>query len=95
MNTSVEETFGMTTLEAMACGTPVVVYDKTAVPEIVTEKVGFITQAGDINKLFNNVNKVLSGCIDRTACREYSLQFDKKILYQQYVNLYKEKQQTL
>lgn len=95
VNTSVEETFGMTTLEAMACGTPVVVYDKTAVPEIVTEKVGFITQAGDINKLFNNVNKVLSGCIDRTACREYSLQFDKKILYQQYVNLYKEKQQTL
>ncbi|WZU00074.1 glycosyltransferase [Erysipelothrix sp. D19-032] len=36
MNLSVEETLGMTTIEALATGTPVITYDKTAVPEVVT-----------------------------------------------------------
>ncbi len=35
INPSVEETFGMTTLEAMCCGTPSVVYQDTACEEIV------------------------------------------------------------
>ena len=42
-NPSNEETFGLVTAEAMACGTPAVVYDTTACPEIVgSEKCGFI-----------------------------------------------------
>ena len=42
VNASVEETMGMTTLEAMACGTPVVVSDQTAVPEVVDERSGLV-----------------------------------------------------
>ena len=34
-NPSVEETFGLTTVEAMACGTPVIVYNATACSEAV------------------------------------------------------------
>ena len=33
VNLSTEESFGLVTLEALACGTPVVVYDATACPE--------------------------------------------------------------
>ena len=33
---------GLTTVEALACGTPAIVYDKTAVPEIVDEKSGVV-----------------------------------------------------
>ena len=33
-NPSVEETFGMTVVEAMACGTPAIVYNATALPEL-------------------------------------------------------------
>ena len=95
VNTSIEETFGMTTLEALACGTPVVVYDRTAVPEIVTETVGVVTPVGDIHSLLKNINRIVSGSVDRNTCREYSLNFDKKILYQQYIDLYKEKLQRL
>lgn len=36
-NPSVEETFGLVTAEAMACGTPVVVMNSTACPELVKE----------------------------------------------------------
>ena len=35
VNPTVQETFGMTTAEAMACGTPVVAYNGTATPELV------------------------------------------------------------
>jgi len=42
VNTSKEETFGLVTAEAMACGTPVIVYDSTACAEIVKEDDGMI-----------------------------------------------------
>lgn len=35
VNPSIQETFGKTTAEAMACGTPVVAYNGTATPELV------------------------------------------------------------
>lgn len=38
-NPSVEETFGLTTVEAISCGTPALVFDSTASPEIL-QKVG-------------------------------------------------------
>ena len=37
-NASVEETFGMTCAEALACGTPVIAYNSTAVPETIIPK---------------------------------------------------------
>ena len=43
-----EETFGLTTVEAMSCGTPVVVYDSTASPELVTIETGFLGELHDI-----------------------------------------------
>lgn len=42
VNLSNEETFGKVTAEAMACGTPVVVMDSTANPEIVGKNCGYV-----------------------------------------------------
>ena len=42
------ETFGLTIAEAMACGTPAIVYDNTAQPELVTEETGAVVKQGDI-----------------------------------------------
>jgi len=52
-NASKEETFGLTTVESMACGTPVIVYKSTACPEIVTEKTGFVIDKNDTTGLLN------------------------------------------
>ncbi len=51
VNPSYEETMGLTTAEALACGTPAVVYDRTAVPEVVDGKSGVVVPAGDIEAL--------------------------------------------
>lgn len=46
-NPSVQESFGLTSGEALACGTPIVVYNKTACPEFVTGNNGYIMKSKD------------------------------------------------
>jgi len=49
-NPSIEETFGLVTAEAMACGTPVVVYNATASPELVEETECFCVEVNAIKE---------------------------------------------
>lgn len=51
INPSVEETFGMTTLEALYCGTPSIVYQDTACEEIVRQYGGTAVPRGAENLL--------------------------------------------
>lgn len=44
LNTTLYETFGKVTVESMCCGTPVVVYNNTASPELVEEGCGEIVE---------------------------------------------------
>lgn len=46
INPSVEETFGMTTVEAKACGTPVILYEGTAGEEIVKGLGSYVVPIG-------------------------------------------------
>lgn len=47
-----KETFGIQTLEAMACGVPIVGYTHGATPDIVTHGItGWLTKPGDLNGL--------------------------------------------
>lgn len=55
VNPSREETFGLTTVEAMACGTDVIVLAGTACEEIVRDKGGIIVQPNDIAALYQAI----------------------------------------
>lgn len=57
INTSLEETFGLTTAEALACGTPAIVFNSTACPEVIDEKTGIVIPY-DIDALVNAVCKI-------------------------------------
>lgn len=57
INGSLEETFGMTTAEALACGTPAVVFDSTACPEVVDEQTGLVVQK-DVDELIRAVDTI-------------------------------------
>ena len=58
MNLSVEETFGLTTAEALSCGIPSIVYNSTACPEIVDENTGFIIEKHQLNDLMNAIDVI-------------------------------------
>jgi glycosyltransferase involved in cell wall biosynthesis len=66
-----EEPFGMVMIEAMACGTPVIAYDRGSVSEIIVDGVtGFIVPPEDgVKGLIKAMRKISS--IDRAACRAH------------------------
>jgi glycosyltransferase involved in cell wall biosynthesis len=63
-----EEPFGLTTIEAMACGTPVISFNRGAAPEIIKNgKTGFIVNTtAEMIEAVHNIGK-----IKREDCRRY------------------------
>lgn len=91
LNLSVEETFGMTTVEGFACGTPGLVYNCTASPELVSSDTGFIVEKGDIIGVVNAIKIIHSKgkSFYSTACRERAVQlFNQDERFFEYLNLY-------
>ncbi|WP_148122648.1 glycosyltransferase [Spiribacter roseus] len=63
-----EEPFGLVLIEAMACGTPVIAFDRGAVSEIVEHGVtGFVVK--DFEGMCEAVSRINE--IDRAACRRH------------------------
>ena len=91
LNLSYQETFGLTTVEGLACGTPGIVYDCTATPELIDNQTGFVVSPGDINAVCSAVHKILSNTRASYSqnCRNRAVNlFDSKKCYQEYLHLY-------
>lgn len=58
LNPSREESFGMVAVEAMACGTPVIVSDTTACPEMVTEDTGMVVNMQDMDAVVSALSQI-------------------------------------
>jgi glycosyltransferase involved in cell wall biosynthesis len=57
---SLAETFGLVYIEAMACGTPVIAFDCTAVPEVVHHlETGYLAKTKDIDDLVHGLRWLL------------------------------------
>ena len=89
LNLSYEETFGLTTVESLACGTPVITYDQTAVPEI-SRKFGMpVVHAGNIEELRKSIEAFFDeGKHSGSANYNVSV-FEQERQYQKYFQLYK------
>jgi putative colanic acid biosynthesis glycosyltransferase len=91
LNLSLEETFGLTTAESLSCGTPVIVYNATASPGLITPKTGIIIENGNIDGLVNAIKQIQSKGKNfySQACVERARQFyNKDDRYKDYLNLY-------
>jgi glycosyltransferase involved in cell wall biosynthesis len=62
-----EEPFGLTLVEAMACGTPVVAINKGSVPEIVVDGLNGY-KVKDVAEAAESISKIEK--IDRKDCRK-------------------------
>lgn len=91
LSLSYQETFGLTSAEGMSCGTPSIVYNRTASPELITKDTGFVVEAGNIDQLKEAIAKIKqrgkafysANC--RQRVEEY---FNKDDRYQEYLELY-------
>ena len=93
VNLSYGETFGMVTVEAMSCGTPVIVYNNTASPELVGPGCGLvINQQENFYPIIDAIKDICSNnksfyvekCMDFAHDR-----FDKDKSLEAYYQLYK------
>lgn len=81
-----EEPFGLSVAEAMACGTPVIAFNKGSMPELILDgKTGFLVK--DVQEAVEAV-KMLPA-IPRKKCRARAVEkFSAKKMAEDYISLY-------
>ncbi len=83
---SFDEPFGLSLIESMACGTPVIAFDRGSMPEIIRDgETGYIVE--DIEGAINAVAAVRT--IDRSICRaDVEKRFTSTRMARDYVRVY-------
>ena len=100
LHLSYQETFGKVIVEALACGTPAVVYDVTAMPELIRPGCGAVVPKGDWQAAGNAVKELVFEnrecyqserlCPVQQRCRDYALEnFNMSDLLRKWQELYK------
>ena len=90
LSLSHEETQGMTLLEALACGTQVLCYDATALPETVTPDVGEVVPEGNLRAASVACARLCDHPKSPAACRARAEAYENRRQYASYVGLYEE-----
>lgn len=91
VNPTLEDNMPMVNLEALACGTPVAVFETGGCPEAIDASTGIVVPQGDVDALCESIQKLSSmkphmvqNCVKRAQL------FDCRNTFQKYLDLYKE-----
>ena len=88
VSVSHEETMGMTLVEALACGTQVICYNATAMPEIVTDEVGEVVELGDTAAMAEAVRRLCQEPRSSRACQARAGDYESSKRFAAYLRLY-------
>ncbi len=91
---SIQESFGQTASESMACGTPVVAFASTGLLDIIDHKInGYLATPFDTDDLAKGIDWVLSTEnyqeLSKNAREKIKREFDSNIVAKKYLELYK------
>lgn len=87
---SSQESFGQTPLEAMACGTPVVVFPTGAMKDYVLPQYGVVCNECSLEALKEGIKEALNKSYDSLQLREYVTDnFSPSKIANMYIKLYK------
>ncbi|MDF1667605.1 MAG: glycosyltransferase [Planctomycetota bacterium] len=92
---SVYESFCMTALEAMACGTPVIAPRVGGLPEVIIDgRTGFLYSPDSIEDAVSKTIALLSDSTATTSFRDFAsqraLDFDSARIIPQYIQIYQD-----
>ncbi len=88
---SIEETFGKVTAEALSCGTPVVVFNSTANPELAKDGCGYVVEPKDVNGVMDKLKLIEKNGKDfyTQNCRTFILDnMDKDKTLGEFIEVY-------
>jgi glycosyltransferase involved in cell wall biosynthesis len=82
------EPFGLSIVEAMACGTPVIAFNRGSMPEIIQNGInGFIVSS--VEEMADRIKDIMN--ISREGCRKtVESRFTQKRMVKEYIEVYKE-----
>ena len=88
VNTTVEDNFPTTNLEALACGVPVITFDTGGSSECIDSTCGRIVKKEEINELIKSIKNVRFQDNLNKNCRIKSKQYNKDDKFLEYLNTY-------
>ena len=89
LNFTLEETQGLTTLEAFACGTPGIVFNSGGAGECVNKDNGFLVNNRDLDQVLELLNNVdFCSAFSSSKIRNSILSYDKYVTNRRFLDLY-------
>jgi putative colanic acid biosynthesis glycosyltransferase len=89
VNPTLDEALGMTNIEALACGTPVITFDTGGSPETVSPETGLVIKKGDLNSLIQAIKHMKHAKPRADICTKRAEQFRNRDRFAEYIELYK------
>ncbi|MBE0600683.1 MAG: glycosyltransferase [Firmicutes bacterium] len=83
-----EEAQDLTLAEALACGTQIVCYGQTSLPEIVTHEIGTVVPTGRVRAVADACRALLEAPKDPLDCIARAQAFDRELVLHAYMDLY-------
>lgn len=88
INPSLEESFSLVTAEALACGTPCIVLDTSAVQNLISHKNGVILHSHTSKDYLDAIDKIEKEEFERKNIRSTILKYSNENMVDKYITLY-------
>lgn len=91
MNPSLEESFSLVTAEAIACGTPVIVLDTSAVKELVCDSNGIVLSRHKAEDYLRAIKELEERHLSRENVMKTAGKYDVNVFTKKVIDLYEQK----
>lgn len=90
LNPSLEESFSLVTIEAIACGTPVIVLDTSAVKELVNDDNGVVLSRHEAADYLEGIRVLEERKLSREKIRQTALKYNAEFYAEKVIQLYEQ-----
>ncbi|MBU3851914.1 MAG: glycosyltransferase [Candidatus Paralactobacillus gallistercoris] len=90
INPTLAETFGLTNVEALVCGTPVITFAAGGNAEMLTNQTGTVVPRGNLPALLTAIKQSTKNDVIAQLCQQQGIKFNKNKMNESYWHLYQQ-----